>query len=139
MSTATIALPTVISNSVILNAVVRGVEKTVEELGESYFSVVHKDFLRVIVSVYRQSSTRPVDPLDPTQAQIESEPTVWSMELRANDLTSSKIESPFFKANPPQFFFLTRELAEEYIRSVETAVSELVKARAAAKTTEENS
>jgi len=139
MSTATIALPTVISNSVILNAVVRGVEKTVEELGESYFSVVHKDFLKVIVSVYRQSTKRAADSLDPLQPRIESEPTVWSMELSASDLTSSKIDSPFFKANPPQFFFLTREDAEAYIGSIESAVSELIKASATAKTTEENS
>lgn len=138
MSTATIQLPTVISTSIILNAVVRSVERTVEELGEDYFSVVQKEFIKVVVSVYRRSALQPADDLDLSQAQIVSEPTLWSMELSANDLVSSRIDTPFFKANPPQFFFLTRELAEEYIHSVENAVSELVKASAAAKTTEEN-
>ena len=129
-------LPTVISTSVILNAMVRGAEKATETLGSDYFTVVHKDFMTPLVTVHRVEPETVDDILSTTQAQPMPEAAIWSMKLTEQDMTSS--DNTFFKANPLKYFFLTRDEALSYIDAIENAVTSLV-IKAANKTTNKGS
>jgi len=127
MSTDSIALPTVISTSAILNAVVRSVETAVKSLGSEYFSVAENSYGNIKLFVHRVAPDRSFDPLDTAQAAVKGTHSIWSVELGDRAISSDgKSSIPYFKSNPAQFFFLSEEAALSYIESVEKGFSEEV-------------
>lgn len=121
--TASVKLPTVISTSVILNAVVRGAEAASTQLGDEYYSVVRKDIFRNTVSVFKDSVPSSNDPLDTAQPVAESETPVWSMELTDHALDGKK---PLFADTRPKYFFLSKEDASAYLKKIEEDTVKLV-------------
>lgn len=151
MSTKTIPLnledklPTVISTATILNTFVRGAKRAVAELGPEYFSVISKDFVSSILSVYR-SEAKPsiVDNLSPVEVSYNQDSSVWSLKLESYDLgNKKKVEkyASIFGDLPICFIFNTEAEAVEYIDKLESNVVELIKTKATAEvqsTIEEN-
>ena len=121
--TASVKLPTVISTSVILNAVVRGAEAASTQLGDEYYSVVRKDIFRNTVSVFKDSVPSSNDPLDTAQPVAESETPVWSMELTDHALDGKK---PLFADTRPKYFFLSKEDASTYLKKIEEDTVKLI-------------
>ena len=121
--TVSVKLPTVISTSVILNAVVRGAEAASTQLGDEYYSVVRKDIFRNTVSVFKDSVPSSNDPLDTAQPVAESEMPIWSMELTDHALDEKK---PLFAETRPKYFFLSKEDASEYLKKVEDDTIKLI-------------
>lgn len=134
MSRDLLPLPTVISGAAILNAVVRGAETATKKLGHDYFTVVHKDFMNVMLTVHRVEAQIVDDVLAPTQAPVTPEATLWSMKLTEREM----LETAMFKTTSPKYFFLSRDEALSYIASIEAAVVDLV-LKAANKTTNKES
>lgn len=127
MSANELKLPTVISSSAILNAVVRGAEKAAEELGPDYFAVVQKDFLSRDVAIYRRSAAEDQNPLDPTQSLEASDQAVWSTSVRDQALREEEVnKNPLFHRLMLRYFFLSEDEALEYITELESAVLKLV-------------
>lgn len=120
--TASVKLPTVISTSVILNAVVRGAEAASTQLGDGYYSVVRKDIFRNTVSVFKDSVPSSTDPLDTAQSVADSETPIWSMELTDHTLDDKRW---IFK-NPPKYFFLSKEDASAYLKKIEEDTVKLI-------------
>lgn len=142
MSTKTIPLnledklPTVISTATILNAFVRGAKRAVAELGPEYFSVISKDFVSNILSVYRsEPKSSVVDNLSPVEVSYNQDSSVWSLKLESYDLGNKKVEkyASIFGDLPVCFIFNTEAEAVEYIDKLESNVVELVKTKATAK------
>lgn len=129
-----VELPTIISSSTILNAVVRAAERAVDELGESYFVVISGDFTPS-VRVHRADERVQADPLSPAQPIPGSDAPIWKLKLTKGELTDRDAPK-LFKDNPPRFFFLSRSEAADYIRSLENLVVDEIKANAAAATKE---
>ena len=131
---AAFSLPTVISSSVILNAIVRGTEIAVEELGDEYSTVVHKDVFRNSLFVYRKSAAAPADRLSTDQGVVAAQPSLWNYELDRGIKDDSG--GVFSSELPVRYFFLTEADALSYIDAIESKVKSLV-LTAAAKHTEE--
>lgn len=121
--TASVKLPTVISSSVILNAVVRGADAAATQLGDGYYSVVRKDIFRNTVAVLKDSTPSTNDPLDTAQPVIEGETPVWSMELTDYALDEKK---PMFAGTRPKYFFLSKEDASAYLKKIEEDTVKLI-------------
>lgn len=121
--TVSVKLPTVISTSVILNAVVRGADAAATQLGDGYYSVVRKDIFRNTVSVFKDSALSTNDPLDTAQPVADSETPIWSMELTDHTLDDKRW---IFVKNPPKYFFLSKEDASAYLKKIEEDTVKLV-------------
>lgn len=121
--TASVKLPTVISTSVILNAVVRAADTAATRLGDGYYSVVRKDLFRNTVSVFKDSVAFTNDPLDTAQSVADSETPIWSMELSDHTLDDKRW---IFAKNPPKYFFLSKEDASAYLKKVEEDTVKLI-------------
>lgn len=115
-----IQMPTIISTSTILNAVIRAAERAAEELGPDYRVLVTGDF-SASVRVYRIVDRSSSDVLSPSQSVPKSERPIWSMKLSKSEL-EGRDAPKFLKDQPPRFFFLTRIEAEEYIDELEQKV-----------------
>lgn len=123
-------LPTVISSSTILNAVVRGAQRAAEKLGSDYRVVIAGDF-SPSVRVYRIVDRSSEDALSPNQSVPKSEHPIWSMKLSKYEL-EGRDAPKIFKENPPRFFFLTRDEAAEYIEGLEQRAIEEILTRSVA-------
>lgn len=113
-------LPTVISSSTILNAVIRGAERAARELGPDYRALVTGDF-SAAVRVYRITERSSSDVLSPNRPVPKSEAPIWSMKLSKGEL-EGRDAPKFLKDHPLRFFFLTRAEAEEYIEALEQRI-----------------
>lgn len=127
MTTDALKLPTVISSSAILNAVVRGAEAAAVELGSDYFALVRKDFLSRNVAIYRRSGTSDaMNPLDPTQSLEVSDQAIWSTSVQDSALWDEEVKkNPLFQRLMLRYFFLNEEEALEYIAALEATVLKL--------------
>lgn len=138
MNAAELKLPTVISSSAVLNAVVRGAEKAAGELGPNYFAVVQKDFLSRDVAIYRRDNAAEAqDPLDPTQSLEGSDQAIWKISVKEQALRAEELKkNPIFQRLMLRYFFLSEDEALEYIAELEATVLKLVR-EAIEKQTEE--
>jgi len=130
-----IELPTVLSNSALNNAVIAGAKRAAEELGEGYFAVVQTSLFNKSVCVFEGSLEVPGDLLDLSLEVNAGSKPIWSLKLEDFGRHTSDL-GPFFKVNPPRYFFLTEEDARAHIEEIQQKVIALVTA-AAEKTTEE--
>lgn len=112
-------LPTVISSSTILNAVIRAAERATEKLGPDYRVLVTGDF-SASVRIYRVVDRSSSDVLSPNQLP-KPEARIWSMRLSKSEL-EGRDAPKFLKDHPLRFFFLTRAEAEEYIEALEQRI-----------------
>lgn len=85
-------LPTVISSSTILNAVIRGAERAARELGPDYRVLVTGDF-SAAVRVYRIIERSSSDVLSPNQPVPKSEAPIWSMKLSKGESRTGMLRS----------------------------------------------
>jgi len=130
-SVASLPMPTIISNSVMLNSVIHGAERAAEILGEGHFAITQKGFLKTSVSVFRDSQRAPSDLLNLDNPMVEPSPAIWEMELKDFTVYTSDPGS-FFKANPPRYFFLTEKEALAHLEEIEQKIITAVLAAAEA-------
>jgi len=127
-----IELPTMLSNSVLNNAVIAGAKRAAEELGDDYFSIVQKGFYSRTVSVFKGSLKVPADILDLSlEINLGSDP-IWSLKLE-NFERHTKDLGDFFKNNPPRYFFLTEEDARAHIEDIQQKIIAMVASAATKK------
>lgn len=139
MSDPKIPLPTIISTSVILNAIVRGAQSAATELGNGYFAVVQKDFIKANLCVYRFKPQSPIDVLEATQRPVLAEAAVWTIKIDEFDLShDAKIYDGILPGSKPRYLFLTEEDALSYISAIETMTAALVFKAAAPKPEKSN-
>lgn len=124
-----IGLPTILSNSILNNAVIAGAKRAAEELGESYFSIVQNGFLSKTVCVYEGSLELPGDILDLELETESGSKPIWSLKIENFERYTRDL-GPFFTANPPRYFFLTEEDARAHIEEIQQKVIALVMAAA---------
>lgn len=118
---ASVSLPTLISTSVMLNAVVRGAEAAAEKLGEGHYSKVSKSYGDAIVSIFKVEPRSGANLLDTSQKIVAAENPVWSKELNVHALTNGDKhkQDSIFSRITPKFLFLNEQEALDYLNSIE--------------------